>query len=399
MRLLVAGGGTGGHLFPGIALAEEITRRSGGEVLFVGTSRGIETRAVPAAGYALETLDVSGLKRMGLWGTLRGLVRLPLAILRSFGILRRFRPDVVVGVGGYASGPLVLAAVLAGYKAAIQEQNSVPGMTNRVLGKLVSVVFTAFADARRFFPADKVTELGNPVRAKIVAALEGAAAVPPAEKLRLLVVGGSQGARAVSELVAAAVPLLAAGGTDFTLVHQTGSADLQRLTERYLAQGLGGKVTATAFIDDMAAAYAQADLVVARAGALTLAELAIAGRPAMLVPLPTAADDHQSKNAEENGASNRATMFGYSTGSMMVSGRARLARPAPNAVRLPQGRACFAYASSRRRRRSRVGGGASRSAHRRSSLRGWRRMAKHWPRNPRFPLAEAYVPWHKYTYV
>ena len=322
MRLLVAGGGTGGHLFPGIALAEEITRRSGGEVLFVGTSRGIETRAVPAAGYALETLDVSGLKRMGLWGTLRGLVRLPLAILRSFGILRRFRPDVVVGVGGYASGPLVLAAVLAGYKAAIQEQNSVPGMTNRVLGKLVSVVFTAFADARRFFPADKVTELGNPVRAKIVAALEGAAAVPPAEKLRLLVVGGSQGARAVSELVAAAVPLLAAGGTDFTLVHQTGSADLQRLTERYLAQGLGGKVTATAFIDDMAAAYAQADLVVARAGALTLAELAIAGRPAMLVPLPTAADDHQSKNAEENGASNRATMFGYSTGSMMVSGRA-----------------------------------------------------------------------------
>jgi UDP-N-acetylglucosamine--N-acetylmuramyl-(pentapeptide) pyrophosphoryl-undecaprenol N-acetylglucosamine transferase len=300
VRLLVAGGGTGGHLFPGMALAEEIVRRGGGEVLFVGTSRGLETRAVPAAGYALETLEVSGLKRMGLLGTLRGLWRLPLAIVRSFLILRRFRPDVVVGVGGYASGPLVLAAVLAGYPAAIQEQNSVPGFTNRVLGKLVSAVFTAFADARGFFPAGKVSELGNPVRAKIVAALEGAAAAPPAgdeAKLRILVVGGSQGARALSELFCTAAPLLAQAGTDFTLVHQTGATDLGRMTERYRALGFGGKVTATAFIDDMAMAYAQADLVVARAGALTLAELAIAGRPAILVPLPTAADDHQSKNA------------------------------------------------------------------------------------------------------
>ncbi len=298
MRLLVAGGGTGGHLFPGIALAEEIVRRGEGEVLFVGTSRGIETRAVPAAGYALETLEVSGLKRMGLVGTLRGLLRLPLAILGSFAILRRFRPDVVVGVGGYASGPLVLAAVLAGYPTAIQEQNSVPGITNRVLGKLVAAVFIAFEDAKRFFPSRKIRELGNPVRAKIVVALAGAAAASPsADKLRILVVGGSQGARAVSELVVAAAPLLAQAGIDFSLVHQTGSADLERMTGRYQALALGGRVTVTAFIDDMAAAYAQADLVVARAGALTLAELAIAGRAAILVPLPTAADDHQSKNA------------------------------------------------------------------------------------------------------
>jgi UDP-N-acetylglucosamine--N-acetylmuramyl-(pentapeptide) pyrophosphoryl-undecaprenol N-acetylglucosamine transferase len=298
MRLLVAGGGTGGHLFPGIAIAEEVVRRGGGEVLFVGTSRGIETRAVPAAGYALETLEVSGLKRMGLGGTLRGLVRLPLALLRSFAILRRFRPDVVVGVGGYASGPLVLAAALGGYATAIQEQNSVPGITNRVLGRLVKVVFTAFEDAARCFPAGKLERLGNPVRAKIVSALEGASATTtPTDRLRILVVGGSQGARAVSELVTTAAPQLASAGVDFSLVHQTGQADLERITERYQALGLAGRATVTAFIDDMAAAYANADVVVARAGALTLAELAIAGRPAILIPLPTAADDHQSKNA------------------------------------------------------------------------------------------------------
>jgi hypothetical protein len=173
VRLLVAGGGTGGHLFPGIAVADEVSRRGGGEVLFVGTSRGIETRAVPAAGYALETLQVSGLKRMGFLGTLRGLGRVPLAITRSIGILRRFKPDVVLGVGGYASGPMVLAAALLGYPTAIQEQNSVPGITNRVLGRLVRAVFIAFEDAARFFPARKIARLGNPVRQKIVAALEG----------------------------------------------------------------------------------------------------------------------------------------------------------------------------------------------------------------------------------
>ena len=298
MRLLVAGGGTGGHLFPGIAIAEEITRRGGGEVLFVGTSRGIETRAVPAAGYALETLEVSGLKRMGFAGTLRGLGRLPLAMVRSFAILRRFRPDVVVGVGGYASGPMVLAAALCRYPTAIQEQNSVPGITNRALGKLVSVIFIAFADAARFFPARKLARLGNPVRGKIVAALESAGhAAAAAETLRILVVGGSQGARAVSELVVGAAPLLAREGISFSIVHQTGTADLDRMTERYRALGLDGRVTVKAFIDDMAAAYGAADLVIARAGALTLAELAIAGKAAILVPLPTAADDHQSKNA------------------------------------------------------------------------------------------------------
>ena len=313
MRLLVAGGGTGGHLFPGIAVADEVVRR-GGEVLFVGTSRGIETRAVPTAGYALETLEVSGLKRMGLWGTVRGLGRVPLAIARSIGMLRRFKPELVLGVGGYASGPMVLAAVLLGYPTAIQEQNSVPGITNRVLGRLVRAVFIAFEDAARFFPARKIERLGNPVRQKIVAALQGAGKTGgTAEKSRIFVVGGSQGARAVSDLVTAAVAALAAAGIDFALVHQTGGADLDRIQERYRELGLADHVAVKAFIEDMAAAYAEADFVVARAGALTLAELAIAGKPAILIPLPTAADDHQRKNAAQFASAGAALVLDQGT--------------------------------------------------------------------------------------
>jgi UDP-N-acetylglucosamine--N-acetylmuramyl-(pentapeptide) pyrophosphoryl-undecaprenol N-acetylglucosamine transferase len=317
MRLLVAGGGTGGHLFPGIAVADEVIRRGGSEVLFVGTSRGIEARAVPAAGYALETLQVTGLKRMGLGAALRGLLRVPLAILRSRAILRRFRPDVVLGVGGYASGPMLLAAALLGYPTAIQEQNSVPGITNRVLGRLVRAVFIAFEDAARFFPARKIARLGNPVRQKIVAALESAQPAPvsasASARLRILVVGGSQGARAVSDLVLATAQVLATRDLDFTLVHQTGAADLARVEARYRELGLAGRAQAQAFIDDMATAYANADVVVARAGALTLAELAIAGKPALLIPLPTAADDHQRKNAARFAAEGAAQLFDQAT--------------------------------------------------------------------------------------
>ena len=340
MRLLIAGGGTGGHLYPGIAVAEEVVRR-GGQVLFVGTSRGLEARAVPAAGYALELLEVSGLKRVGPMAVLRGLLRLPGAFLRSLSILRRFRPDVVLGVGGYASGPLVLAAALWRYPTAIQEQNSVPGITNRILSRLVRVVVVAFDEARGFFPAGKSETIGNPVRSKLVATLTaGAGNDEPSASPSILVVGGSQGARAVNDLVLAAVEMLAknqplqvdgmepgesrsaplpagerpptsasAGegplapgrlaksGSLPAIVHQTGPSDEDRCRERYRALGVADRVNVRPFIDDMAAEYHRASLVVARAGALTLAELAIAGRPAILIPLPTAADDHQSKNA------------------------------------------------------------------------------------------------------
>jgi UDP-N-acetylglucosamine--N-acetylmuramyl-(pentapeptide) pyrophosphoryl-undecaprenol N-acetylglucosamine transferase len=320
MRLLIAGGGTGGHLFPGIAVAEEVVRR-GGQVLFVGTSRGLEARAVPAAGYALELLEVSGLKRVGLKATLRGLLRLPKAFFRSLSVLRRFRPHVVLGVGGYASGPMVLVAALWRYPTAIQEQNSVPGITNRILSRLVRVVIVAFDEARRFFPAGKTETIGNPVRSKLVATLTaGASSADPSASPRILVVGGSQGARAVNDLVLAAVEFLAKNGSLPATVHQTGPSDKDRCSERYRAMGVADRIEVRPFIDDMAAEYHRASLVIARAGALTLAELAIAGRPAILIPLPTAADDHQSKNAARFAAAGAAIVLNQraSTGAELA---------------------------------------------------------------------------------
>jgi UDP-N-acetylglucosamine--N-acetylmuramyl-(pentapeptide) pyrophosphoryl-undecaprenol N-acetylglucosamine transferase len=320
MRLIVAGGGTGGHLYPGIAVAEEVVAK-GGEVLFVGTTRGLEARVVPAAGYPLELLEVSGLKRVGPVRMLKGLARVPMALGRSVGIVRRFKPDVVLGVGGYASGPMVLAAALAGYPTAIQEQNSVPGFTNRTLGRFVKAILVAFEEARPFFPARKVTLVGNPVRRRIV---ERALAQKQDGESRgagtLLVVGGSQGAKPVNDLVLGAVEVLAGQGRLPAVVHQTGSADADRCLERYRALGLADRVAVRPFIEDMPAALGDAQLVVGRAGALTLAELAIVGRPAVLIPLPTAADDHQSKNAQSFADAGAAVVLrqGEATGAALA---------------------------------------------------------------------------------
>ncbi|HEY4185833.1 MAG TPA: undecaprenyldiphospho-muramoylpentapeptide beta-N-acetylglucosaminyltransferase [Polyangia bacterium] len=301
MRLLVAGGGTGGHLYPGIAIAEEVTARPSGAVLFVGTARGLETKLVPAAGFELQLLDVSGLNRVGIGNVVKGLVRLPKAFFASRAVLKRFRPDLVIGVGGYASGPLVLAAALLGYPTAIQEQNSQAGFTNRVLGLVVRRVFVAFEDARRFFTASKTVLTGNPVRRKFVTAFDAGTAEAEAPNVlgTVLILGGSQGARAVNDLVVAAAAVLAKQGRLPRLVHQTGAGDEARIRQSYEAAGLTGRVEIRPFIDDMPAALGAAALVVGRAGALTLAELAMTGRPAILIPLPTAAADHQTRNAAE----------------------------------------------------------------------------------------------------
>jgi UDP-N-acetylglucosamine--N-acetylmuramyl-(pentapeptide) pyrophosphoryl-undecaprenol N-acetylglucosamine transferase len=308
MKLVIAGGGTGGHLYPGIAVAEEVVRR-GGDVLFVGTSRGLETRVVPRAGYALETLEVSGLAGLGFVDKLRGLGRLPVAAARSLAILRRYRPDAVLGVGGYASGPMVLTAALARVPTAISEQNSVPGFTNRALGHFARRIFCAFDEAAGWFPIGKVRMTGNPVRrgflemagaANAVAtasAAAGAKTAGDAAESSLLVVGGSQGARAVNDLVVGAAAILIGRGELPRVVHQSGESDHDRIVAAYRGLGVGDRLAVAAFIEDMVSAYRDADLVIARAGALTLAELAIMGRPAILIPLPTAADDHQSKNA------------------------------------------------------------------------------------------------------
>jgi UDP-N-acetylglucosamine--N-acetylmuramyl-(pentapeptide) pyrophosphoryl-undecaprenol N-acetylglucosamine transferase len=287
--IVIAGGGTGGHLFPGIAVAEELVAR-GHQVTFVGTERGIEARVCPKEGWPLELIDVGGIKGGGVGGAVKGLARVPRALLQSRRILKKLDPQLVIGVGGYASGPVVLAAALGGRPTAILEQNSVPGFTNRVLGRFVKQVFGAFEGARARFPQNKFVLVGNPIRKKLRAPLGGSRGEPKG----MLVVGGSQGAHAVNELVSEAMKLL--GDSAPPLVHQTGSTDFAAMQQQY--EGVRN-VEVTAFIDDMAAAYRNARLVVCRAGASTLAELTALGVPSLLIPFPHAADDHQTKNAQE----------------------------------------------------------------------------------------------------
>ncbi|MBL9100776.1 MAG: undecaprenyldiphospho-muramoylpentapeptide beta-N-acetylglucosaminyltransferase [Myxococcales bacterium] len=299
LRVLIAGGGTGGHLFPGVALAEEVKAR-GGEVLFVGTERGIEARVLAGDGWRLACIDATGIKGRGLKGLVLGLLRLPLAWWQSLRILRGFRPDVVVGVGGYASGPLVATAAMLLYKTAILEQNSIPGITNRILARLVRRVFCTFPDRLRRFPARKVVLAGNPIRRKILSALQGAAASEAAGSRapRLFVFGGSQGARAINDRTVAAAAELAQRVPGLEILHQTGKADEARVREGYAALGLTEpRVRVAAFLTDMATPYGWCDLVLCRAGATSLAELAAAGKPAVLVPFPQATDNHQEHNA------------------------------------------------------------------------------------------------------
>lgn len=294
LRLLIAGGGTGGHLYPGIAIADAV-RQAGGEAVFVGTERGLETRLVPKAGFELELVRVSGLKRMGVGGLIRGVGRLPGAFFASRRILKRHRPNVVLGVGGYASGPLVFAAAVSGYPTAVQEQNSVPGFTNRMLGHFARRVFVAFDEAAGSFARRKVRFTGNPVRRTLLERAAELASQPGGGSI--LILGGSQGSHAVNELASGMVRVLDARGHLPPVIHQTGPDEHDRMQVHYAAFGYGERVQVRAFIDDMPAALASASLVVARAGALTLAELAIMRRPAILIPLPTAADDHQTVNA------------------------------------------------------------------------------------------------------
>lgn len=294
MRLMVAGGGTGGHVFPGIALADEVvTRHPQNDVVFVGTARGLEAQVVPAAGYPIELVEVKGLKGKGPMGALANLLLLPRALLRCLAILRRWRPDMVVGVGGYASGPLVLAAWLSRIPTAVQEQNAVAGLTNRLLGWFVKAAFTAFPEAAASFPRRRVHQLGNPIRRQLLENFMRPTAGH--DRSRLLVFGGSQGAHALNMRVVEALPHLADLRDRLFIIHQTGARDREQVEKGYRAVGFEPDVRD--FITDMSRAYAEADLVVCRAGATTLAELTVCKKPSLLVPFPAAADNHQVKNA------------------------------------------------------------------------------------------------------
>ena len=299
LKVMIAGGGTGGHLFPGVALAEQV-KSSGGDVRFVGTEKGIEARVLPEQGWDLDLIEVAGIKGLGLKGLVRGLARLPRAWFQSRKIIKTFRPDVVVGVGGYASGPIVASASMMGIPTAILEQNSIPGITNRILGRLVKRVFATFPDERNFFPARKIRMTGNPIRAELVERLTGARRAsgekaPP----RLFVFGGSQGARAINRAVVAALPTLDAALPGLEIWHQTGKGALDEVRAGYAEAGFEGpRANVTDFIRDMAEPYGWCDLVVCRAGATSLAELAAVGCPALLVPFPHATDNHQEHNAK-----------------------------------------------------------------------------------------------------
>lgn len=310
MKLVIAGGGTGGHLFPGVALAEELRARDPeAAITFVGTARGIEARVLPELGWPLELIDVSGLKTVGALGTLKGALRLPKALWQARQLLRRLRPDVVIGVGGYASGPLVLMARWRGIPTAICEQNSIPGLTNKLLGKVTRAVFLAFEESRRFFKPAKVTLAGNPVRRQLLERLLTTHASDMARadgRMHVLVCGGSQGAVAVNELASAALVELARE-LPVGITHQTGEKDLAATQARYAAAGV--TADCRAFIKDMASAYHTADVVIGRAGATTVAELAIAGKPAIFIPYPFAADNHQELNAREMAAAGAALVF------------------------------------------------------------------------------------------
>jgi UDP-N-acetylglucosamine--N-acetylmuramyl-(pentapeptide) pyrophosphoryl-undecaprenol N-acetylglucosamine transferase len=311
MRVLIAGGGTGGHLFPGLALAEEVkTRHPRNDVLFVGTERGLETRIIPKNGFPLELIGVGPLKRQGTAGLLKGLGRLPRSLWQSRRILRRFDPDVVVGVGGYASGPVVLAAFLMGIPTAVQEQNALPGFTNRTLGKFARAIFIAFEDARPAFPPRRTHLLGNPIRRAFLDNYLHEKRADAAE-MSILVTGGSQGAHVLNERVAEAVEILAPRlGARLRVLHQTGPKDVEEIARRYeRLAGSGLQAKAVPFIDDMARAYAEADLLVCRAGATTIAELTVCKKPAILVPFPYAADDHQTVNARSLSTSGAALLI------------------------------------------------------------------------------------------
>ncbi|HXV50434.1 MAG TPA: undecaprenyldiphospho-muramoylpentapeptide beta-N-acetylglucosaminyltransferase [Candidatus Binatia bacterium] len=298
MRVIFAGGGTGGHLFPGLAVAREFQRRDASvEILFVGTEQGIEFRVLPKEGFKLETLTIKGLKGRGVRGLFDALWGLPASLLRSIKIIREFRPDCIIGLGGYASGPLLLAGRFKGVRSVIMEQNLRPGFTNKILSRMVDRVFTSYSGSAAYFPGARVVETGNPVRWRELPA------VPRKGKFSLLIFGGSAGARRINFAALDALKRLSDLRAELFITHQTGTADYPAVKAAYAATCFDAEVTP--FIDNMDEAYARADLVLCRAGATTVAELTAFGKAAILVPFPYAIYDHQRGNAqalEERGA-------------------------------------------------------------------------------------------------
>lgn len=290
MRAILAGGGTGGHVIPAIAIARALQERYAAEVLFIGTARGLENRLVPAANFNLRLVKVGALNRVSLATRAKTILDLPRAVFTAAGILNEFHPDVVIGVGGYASGPAMLAALLKHIPTVAFEPNLVPGFANRMVARFVSAAAVHFERTAEYFRNPVVT--GVPVRQAFFEIPQR----PPVGPPTLLVFGGSQGARAINKTVPRAIPELLKRVPGLRVIHQTGERDYNDVQSAYAQAGVAAEVFK--FIDDMPAFFARADLVLCRSGASTVAEIAAAGKPAVFVPFPLAADDHQRRNAE-----------------------------------------------------------------------------------------------------
>jgi len=304
MRLIIAGGGTGGHLFPGIAVAEEfLSRDPDNQVLFVGSSQGIEARTIPRLGYQLELISAAGIKGKGSLAKLKGAVRLLYGYAQSRTILRDYRPDLVMGVGGYASLPMVLAARGLQVPRFVHEQNALPGMSNKLLAKVADRVFISLDEAAKYFPPDKTVLTGNPLRRQILEQLanhqqaSSSHEAGEGQSFNLFIFGGSQGAHALNLALPQALATL---GVEYRsrlqVTHQTGEKDYEPVCAAYQEAGIAADVQP--FIDDMASLYHRADLIVCRAGATTIAEVTALGKACLFIPFPHATDDHQRKNAE-----------------------------------------------------------------------------------------------------
>lgn len=302
MTVLIAGGGTGGHVFPMLAVGEALRRVAPGtEVFYVGTARGLEARAVPAAGEELELLDVAPLRGGGLSGFAKGLAKAFGSLPAARALVMRKKPDVVLSVGGYAGGPVALAARLMGVPLAILEPNSTLGLTNKLLAPLARRAYVAFGDLDRRFGPDIGARYGVPLRRSF----EAHDYAPREGRFRVLVLGGSQGAQGLNDAMPGAIAQLARSVPEVEVLHQAGRGRDEAVRAAYGALGLEARARVLDFVTDVGGELAQADVVVQRAGASSLAELCLVGRASVLVPFPFAADDHQAKNArslEEVGA-------------------------------------------------------------------------------------------------
>jgi len=294
VRLMIAGGGTGGHIYPAVAIAQEFVRRDRPrKAVFVGTEYGLEKTIVPQAGFPIEFISVGGLKGKGSLEFLKNLARLPVGFIQALQVIAKHRPNVILGVGGYSSGPVLLAGRLRGIPTAIHEQNAFPGVTNRLLAKFVNAVAVAFAEAGPRLRRSDAVVTGNPIRTEFFTAARGPRT---AGRGRLLVFGGSQGSHVLNEAMIGALLFLARLKDQLDIVHQTGPKELDRVRQAYRASAFAN-ARVVPYLDPIADEIAAADLVVSRAGAMTIGELAAVGRAAILVPFAAATNNHQELNA------------------------------------------------------------------------------------------------------